>query len=134
MKKLSLFNTSFRYLCQDLVIYQVSLSQTYYYWNGGLFNIARNLEKKSSSLMFWQSFCSKIYEKTAFFKYKFPKVMSRCINFLLLKWRPFQCNVKFETNFETKTFFITVLTRLLSKSLWQSYPVSTQITQIHFRI
>ena len=67
MKKLSLFNTSFRHLCQDLVICQVSQSQTYCYWNGVPFNLARNLEKKSSFLMFWQSFCSKIYEKTAFF-------------------------------------------------------------------
>ena len=60
--------------------------------------------------------------KSYLFYYKSPKFTSvsaillsyRILKLLLLKWRSFQYNVKFEM----KTSFIIVLTRLLSKRLW----------------
>ena len=69
-------------------------------------------------LLLFSSHCfgQKLYEKTAFFN---TKVISRSailetfriLNFLLLKWWPFQYDVKFQMN----TCFSIVLMRLLSK-------------------
>ena len=75
--------------------------------------------------------------KNYFFKYPFLRFMQvYCIaNFHDLKlsatkWRPFQYNVKFQT----KTSFIIVLTRHLSKSLWTKFCFSIYNLGIHFRV
>ena len=85
-------------------------------------------------------FFLKCLEKNCLFQYKFAKFMSQCIalqtfrilNFLLLKQRPFQFNVTFETN----TSFINVLTRFLSKFYDKTvnfeYKVSKCISRLVF--
>ena len=74
------------------------------------------LNEKHLLLFSSPCFGQKLYEKTAFFN---TKVISRSailetfriLNFLLLKWWPFQYDVKFQMN----TCFSIVLMRLLSK-------------------
>ena len=85
--------------------------------------------------------------KNYFFKYAFLKVMHCHLLYCLVKiiycianfhdlklsatkWRPFQYNVKFQT----KTSFIIVLTRHLSKSLWTKFSFSIYNLGIHFRV
>ena len=82
-----------------------------------------------------------------FFKYAFLKVMHCHLLYCLVKviycianfhdlklsgtkWRPFQYNVKFQT----KTSFIIVLTRHLSKSLRTKFCFSIYSLGIHFRV
>ena len=82
-----------------------------------------------------------------FFKYAFLKVMHCHLLYCLVKviycianfhdlklsgtkWRPFQYNVKFQT----KTSFIIVLTRHLSKSLRTKFCFSIYNLGIHFRV
>ena len=82
-----------------------------------------------------------------FFKYAFLKVMHCHLLYCLVKviycianfhdlklsgtkWRPFQYNVKYQT----KTSFIIVLTRHLSKSLRTKFCFSIYNLGIHFRV
>ena len=89
-------------------------------------------------LVVFAALLSKTLWKNYLFQYKFPKVISRStiletfrkLNFLSLKWWPFQYNVKFKTN----TSFIIILMRLLSKNLWKNYPFSIKSFNIHFSI
>ena len=78
----------------------------------------------------------KILWKSYLFQYKLAKFTSvfailqsyRILKFLLLKWRSFQYNIKFEM----KTSFIIVLRRLLAKRSWQNSYFLIQNSEICF--
>ena len=83
--------------------------------------IMQNAKRWPVLLLFSLSFDVKLYEVTINFQYKFCKFISRSTvfpsfmmcNLLVLKWRSFQYNKKFEK----EVVFIIVFIRLLLKTL-----------------
>ena len=81
----------------------------------------QNAKRWPVLLLFSLSFDVKLYEVTINFQYKFCKFISRSTvfpsfmmcNLLVLKWRSFQYNKKFEK----EVVFIIVFIRLLLKTL-----------------
>ena len=132
MEKLSFFYSGFRGFYEVLLRHKHFWSTNFWRWNDGPFKIFLNFHGNSFCLFIfskWKKYYNLTFDDT--FKMYCCALSSSSMNKLFLNYGPlnmlFCC---FFFNF----WFMFILTRLLSKTLWKNYHFLMQIWKINFKM